>query len=157
MDAYLSKPIRMPEMFETIDALVPDIEPSTESALTGTVREEDPSAGVDEDALLRGVDGSRSLLADVLAVFLGDLPRMLSQIHQAIEAGDGPALAQAAHALKGSIGTFSTKGAFEIARELELMGRADDLSWAADAGSRLERQIVPLRETLEALRVRLSG
>jgi len=59
---------------------------------------------IDHGALLEGFDGDRRLLKQIVRLFVADYPRRLAEIKEAINRGDGNALARAAHALKGSGG-----------------------------------------------------
>jgi len=61
------------------------------------------------------------------------------------------ALERAAHAMKGSVGTFSARAAMEAARELEERGRSGDLAGAEAALVKLEEEIERLMPALRAM------
>ncbi len=146
MDAYVAKPLRMEEVFETIYRLV-----GASAARRGTEARDLGTGWVDEAALLAGLDGDRALLRDLVAIFLDDAPRIQAELRRAIAAGDALALADAAHSLKGSVGMFCTTGPFETARRLEMMGRQNDLVGAEQARATLDAELAELARLLARL------
>ncbi len=141
MDAYVSKPIDAPELYETINTFGGGGEKPTP---------------LDESALLTGVAGDRKLLRELVQIFLTDSPPRLAAIRAAVARGDAPALASAAHFIKSSVGVFSKGGVFEAARALETQGRESDLRGAQKSLARLESEMAQLTESLESLAKRLS-
>jgi HPt (histidine-containing phosphotransfer) domain-containing protein len=99
--------------------------------------------------LQRRVGGDRKLLTELVALFVEAWPQRLSDLRAAVERGDSDALERAAHAAKGSVGTFATRGAFESARRLEEMGRAGDMTGAGTELLHLEQQVKSLISALE--------
>jgi HPt (histidine-containing phosphotransfer) domain-containing protein len=108
---------------------------------------------VDWPTARRAVQNDERLLRLVVEACLEDYPRLLADLRQAVETGDPKALAQAAHAIKGSIRTFGETKAFALAYELETMGRAGDVSLAAAvfqaAEGEFERLLAVLQEFLQ--------
>ena len=96
--------------------------------------------------------GDRKLLRELAKLFLGDAPGVLSRIKRAVANGDARELAIAAHALKGSVGMFSTKGAFEAARTLEDMGKNANLAGGQKVYEALEKEMAQLVKAIGALR-----
>ena len=66
---------------------------------------------------------------------------MMRDIQVAVTNQDAGALERSAHALKGSIGNFSTGRAYAITQRLEMMGQARDLGSAATDCTALETAI----------------
>ncbi|HEV2492558.1 MAG TPA: response regulator [Terriglobia bacterium] len=147
MDGYVSKPIQAKELLATISALV---KVRTEPLVLGP---EVPRAasGLDVARLLEGVGGNEQLLREFVQLFLADSPKWLSSIRWAVARRNAKALAEAAHALKGSAGSFSLKGPYEAASKLERMGRKGGLSGAKDVLRALEQGMTRLRRELRAL------
>ncbi|MEN6520608.1 MAG: ATP-binding protein [Armatimonadota bacterium] len=143
MDAYIAKPIHARELIDMIERLCdrsegvhpPDIEDSA----------------VDIDAIMAHVDGDKYLLRDVIDLFIESCPDLLAEIHHAIENGDSQGLEHAAHALKGSVSTFTSGPACQTALGLEITGRNGDLSQAGELYKTLVRQINSLNSTISAL------
>ena len=153
MDDYMSKPIQIQRLLETIarlTSLSAGPRPAAES-------EKKAISGIDEDSLLAGVGGDRKLLRELASLFLRDSPGMLARIKRALAARHAGELAQAAHALKGSVGMFSTKNAFQAARTLEAMGKKKSLPGAQRAYGVLERELSQLAEVVTALRKKLRA
>ena len=84
----------------------------------GTSTEAPPDA-FDMAAALERVDGDMELMKELAGLFLGECPRRMADIHRAIDRRDGPELQRAAHYLKGSVGNFGARRAFEAAGRLE--------------------------------------
>ena len=85
------------------------------------------------EKLLADFDQNGKVLAEVIGVFLVDGPRYLEAIRQARASGDTVAAAASVHALKGSVGLFSSE-AYELVRGLEQAVKAGEP--AADARQR---------------------
>ncbi|HSX79167.1 MAG TPA: response regulator, partial [Candidatus Saccharimonadia bacterium] len=148
MDAYLSKPLQAPQLFQLIDSLVPGTVPMSETACAGA-----PGGAVfDQQATLARVKGDREMLREVVQLFFAEAPELLARIQAAIAYGDGPALQRAAHALKGTVMSFGAQTAGETALRLEVMGRGGDLTQAALAGAELEREVAHLGHALAVFR-----
>ena len=122
----------------------------------GASREQEAASGVlDEAALLAGVSGDRKLLRELVELFLGDRSKMLAQIRNAVRRRDAAKVQSAAHALKGSVGNFAARSAYEAARKLETLGREGDLTAVGAAYAALEDEVTRLAESLTALRGKL--
>ena len=77
----------------------------------------------------------------MVALFLKEIPEMLTNLREAITAGDAHAIERAAHKLKGSVGNFAAHPAFEAALKLEVLGREGSLSNAEPVYAELEKEI----------------
>ena len=89
--------------------------------------------GVDAAEITARIGGDAELLADICRLFVTHSPEMLQALRAAAAAGDGAAMASAAHALKGSIGNFTQGRPFEAARSLEKASEAGDVDGARAA------------------------
>jgi CheY-like chemotaxis protein/HPt (histidine-containing phosphotransfer) domain-containing protein len=147
MDTYISKPIRIGELENAIAQLISPSKPAEAPRPEGTQGD----SVIDHAALLAGVDGNRRLLRELVRLFLADCPPRLAEIKEAVRRGDAEALRRAAHTLKGSIGNFTAKKAFEVSQRLEIMGRDGDLESASDACVTLEFELTLLSEELRRL------
>jgi len=154
MDFYLSKPVRPDQLDEALASAVPHPLPRRTS---GTMRVKVDDGNRPEAAAVRSFDladalervaQDRDLLEQMVLMFRGESPKMLSAIRASVEAGDAAALARAAHALKGSVGNFGVSDSFHSAEALERMGRAGTLTGAASQFSRLETQLALLEREL---------
>jgi HPt (histidine-containing phosphotransfer) domain-containing protein len=131
-----SKPIRVEELFQAIDAVLP---PETGQA------EEAP----DWSTALAKLGGDETLLRELTELFLIEGPARLADAGRAINRGDASGLQLAAHTLKGALLAIGAKRAFELAWELERMGGEENLVGA-------ERAYTTLANTMERLRPALT-
>ena len=104
----------------------------------------------DLEAALARVEGDRSLLQELIKIFLEDAPRQLAEIREAIAAKDARRLNRAAHSLGGAIANFEAGPAHEAAVRLERISASPDIAGAADAAAELERTLERLRRELLA-------
>src|SRR5262245_59723599 len=96
---------------------------------------------IDEEEVMKRVDGDRELLAELAELFLIDCAAQLSRVREAVEQRDYMAMQSSAHALKGSVSNFAAKAACDAARDVETMGRLGQLDQAPAALASLEREI----------------
>lgn len=152
MDAYISKPIKAEELFAVIEGpLTTSAEDNEEMDMESeTEKEQKPEDVFDKNAAMNQVDGDMELFREIAGIFIEDSKKQLKEINQAITSRDTKALERAAHTLKGAVGNFAAKGAFEAALKLEMIGREGDLTSAETAYSVLEREIISLRPALVA-------
>jgi HPt (histidine-containing phosphotransfer) domain-containing protein len=101
------------------------------------------------EALSR-VEGDTELLAELAGLFLESYPEQLSAIRIAVRDVDAKAVQHASHTLKGSVGNFAARAAFDAALELENIGRSGDLSSAAAAAAKLSATVEQLAQALVA-------
>jgi CheY-like chemotaxis protein len=158
MDAYLSKPINVAEMFALIDSLSrpATVSPSTESTESdgGIAVAAPPLESVlDLDELLERVEGDRELLRELAAMFRDESPRLLSAVRRCAENRDARGLEEAAHSLKGACANLSARPTAAAALALETSGRSSSfdgvMTLVADLemeSSRLDQALLDLSE-----------
>jgi len=96
---------------------------------------------VDIAAALQSVDGDQDLLVDLFEAFQQDYPKQLTELQDAIGAGDAERIAQVAHSLKGAVGYFGAQTVHALAYRLETMGRQAELERASSILQQLEREL----------------
>jgi CheY-like chemotaxis protein len=143
MDGYISKPVRARELFEAIDRISTATEPTNSSPLS-TV----DSNGIDWSSALEYVAGDEDMLRDLIGIFLTEAPRWMTELQQAIAAGNNVDVKRLAHNLKGSVRIFGAKSAFDSAFSLEQMSRSGNLSGAEEAYAALAQGIDRLTPAL---------
>jgi signal transduction histidine kinase/CheY-like chemotaxis protein/HPt (histidine-containing phosphotransfer) domain-containing protein len=150
MDAYLSKPLRVQELLETLARLVPQ---PVQQESTPTPPDETGSEDevLDRGVALQQVEGDRELLAKMVKLFADQAPKQLEKIRQAVRDADAGALEKSAHKLKGSTGNFGAKQAFVTALRLEVMGRNGELTGAWELCAQLDAEVGRLRQALVEL------
>ncbi|MEW5723676.1 MAG: Hpt domain-containing protein [Thermodesulfobacteriota bacterium] len=94
------------------------------------------------------VAGDLDLLREIITLYLSGLPQRMSQIKEAVAAGQARDLERAAHGLKGASGNFQARHVIEAARRLEAMGHQGDLAWAGETLNILEKEVERVRSFL---------
>jgi HPt (histidine-containing phosphotransfer) domain-containing protein len=84
-------------------------------------------------------------------LWLRDSANQETQIRSGLHSGDAIMVQRAAHALKGSVGTFQASAAQEAAKQLEISAQNADLVAAREAFERLSTQINLVRQDLRQL------
>jgi len=153
MDDYVSKPIKADELFAVIEKLADRLRNKTkkeEKVSPASKNNEPPPKDIfDLSKALEVVDGDMELFKEIADLFKKNLPDNIAQIREGIAKGDANALEQAAHSLKGSVGNFGAKRAFEAAYRLEVIGRKGRLAEADAALSELEKELKDLEAAMK--------
>jgi len=147
MDAYVSKPVRAGELFETIERVMPA---SARSGL-GMPLEGDSSEVIDWNGAFKHFEGDVELLKEIAGIFLEDSPLVMDKMKDALRRGDCDALERSAHTVKGSVGNFAAKAAFQAAQRVEQIGRDGNMVGAEEAFRALEAELERLKPALAAL------
>ena len=100
------------------------------------------------DELLAHVDGDRSLLKEIVGLFIEYCPILMTRLQDAIACCDAKEIERAAHSLKGSVGSFAAKAALNSVLRLEQIGKSALLADAPDAYAALDAEIDELKTTL---------
>lgn len=85
---------------------------------------------------------------ELIDAFLEEAPVMISQMHSALETQDVETFRRNAHSLKSNANTFGAVELGTLARELEMMGRENNLN----IGNRLEDLKEEYKNVAEVLR-----
>jgi len=150
MDAYVTKPIRAAELFETIQkACAPSAPPARPDLRL--VRGRLAETPVDQDLLFETLDNDVIAVHSIIETFRANMEDQLRDIVQAVADRDPPALRDAAHTFKGSLFSVAARPAAAAALQLETLGRNGDLRNAEEALAELERELQRLGSALEKL------
>jgi signal transduction histidine kinase/CheY-like chemotaxis protein len=156
MDDYVAKPIRRKDLADVIARIVERFltqkpangEPAAASATDAT------GGGqmiLDEAALLEECDNDRTMLRRMVEIFDRDARERLPRLREAVRTGAALTVKEEAHALKGGIGTFYAKAAYDTAYVLEKMGGDANLTNAQATLQSLENELQRLRQRLDEL------
>ncbi len=145
MDGYLSKPIRIDELKQATSEVnkTQNISQSSEPNAFRAIGQ--------LELLLDSVMGDRALLTEMAELWLADSAKQESQIRNGLDSGDAIMVQRAAHALKGSVGTFQASAAQDAANQLEMSAKDADLVEARKVFERLSTQIDLVRQDLSQL------
>jgi HPt (histidine-containing phosphotransfer) domain-containing protein len=144
MDSYVAKPLRPQELFEVIARLTA---PAASTPETPAASEAESDI-LDRQTLWERVAGDADLLREITELFLADCPERLLELHEALTHQDCPALARAAHRLKGALGNISANHALAAVRRVETAARTGDIQAATEALARLENELARLTPLL---------
>jgi CheY-like chemotaxis protein len=103
-------------------------------------------------AQLRTIDDDASLLEDVVAAFVGEVPQLLHKLDHAVREHDGQLLAATAHYLLSSIDFVGANRMRVPCTNLELMGKAENFEDAEEQLAALTTTYEEAKEALLALR-----
>jgi HPt (histidine-containing phosphotransfer) domain-containing protein len=145
MNGYLSKPIRIVELKQAISEL-------KKAQNMGQSSEQNSLRAIGQlELLLESVMGDRALLKEMAELWLADSAKQETQIRNGLDSGDAIMVQRAAHALKGSVGTFQASAAQDAASQLEIFAKDADLVGARNSFERLLTQIDLVRQDLRQL------
>jgi CheY-like chemotaxis protein/HPt (histidine-containing phosphotransfer) domain-containing protein len=134
MDGFLSKPVLIRELQAALRKAGGDPTATPAPAEPAPDSPEEPPAldpvYLDRLRQLQEVTG-RAVVGEIVDSFLGEIPRRLARLREALAAGDGEALAFAAHSLKGSSAQLGALRLASLSHALELQGHSGSLDGAA--------------------------
>ncbi|TKB82172.1 MAG: Hpt domain-containing protein [Nitrospira sp.] len=99
------------------------------------------------EALTR-VDEDEDLFQTLAELFIEQAPLDMAATQAALDAGDGEALARAAHRMKGAILQFSAPALFEATKQLETLGKAGTVDDAKPVCARVTQELQKLMTAL---------
>lgn len=129
MDDFLTKPIARHELARVlahwlVEPTLDELQRIDPSPSTSTVT---ITSIWDEGAALRNLDDDQTLLQELITLFSQNIPSRLEELSDALARQDLPALADAAHAIKGMVGHFSANTVMVDAATLEECARQSEL------------------------------
>ncbi len=145
-DDYVSKPLRRQDLAQAIARVF-----SARPAAPALVRQ---PGQICLDRLLEEVEGDRTVLRRMIALYFDTTPAMLSHVQRAAEAGDAAALARATHTLKGSAAQFGAEEAYQLLAAMEQSAREGNVT---NATSHLPELINALDQVAADLRTFQAG
>jgi hypothetical protein len=152
MDDYLAKPIRAADARRVLETWIraPRSGSGNRDAVAGVPG---PAHGTldMEEALVR-LEGDRQLLDQALDAFRQAAPETLSSLRAAASRADAPALAAAAHGLKGAAAALCAEPVRRLAERLEATAREAELQDIQPLMEELVQRIQDLLAELEQLR-----
>jgi len=148
MDEYVSKPVSSEILLRTIQSLTPGT-----SAQTFPEPKTKPgdSPLIGEQELLGAFDNDRSLLKEIVDLFISDYPLLIENLKIALKTGDADLLRRTAHDLKGMLKNFQADAAAEKAFTLEEMGRKNEFSGGDDLRRFLTKELAKIEKSLSNL------
>jgi two-component system, sensor histidine kinase and response regulator len=118
--------------------------------LARTAQMDAGAAVIDEKLIRQRIGDDPELLQELIGIFRDTSPALLQKIRRAVTETNGPALRNAAHALKGSVSNFAATRAYEVSGRLEVMGETQVFTDANSACDLLEQEIAALNSALRS-------
>jgi TMAO reductase system sensor TorS len=131
MDGYVSKPVRLHGLLAEIGrvlTLCGDVSAEARSSASvepGLAQPRMENEVFDVSGLRERVQDNAELMAELVRIFIDDVPSRIREMQSAFARDDWAALERAAHTLKGSAGVMSGKRLMTAARELEEAARSE--------------------------------
>jgi CheY-like chemotaxis protein/HPt (histidine-containing phosphotransfer) domain-containing protein len=151
MDDYVSKPIKPEALYSVINKVARKSQSEKEQKRT------QPSQGsktfspktFDLSSAMETVLGSEDLFREIAGMFIENCPDYIAKIKEAIAGNDAGILEREAHSLKGAVGNFGAKEAYEVAYRLEKLGKEGKMATAQEGLSNLERSLNELASEMK--------
>ena len=148
-DAYLTKPINIPELIETIEAVIPEYAGVSRVVLNSEERNPRPTGAVfSEDELLGRTNQDIELARDLVQLFLDHRQEWLNDLDRALGERDCELVRRTAHKMKGAFDHCGAASAHDLALLLERLGRERDLEGATTAVEQLRSHMAELTPDL---------
>jgi two-component system sensor histidine kinase/response regulator len=151
MDDYVSKPINPEALFSVIK------KNARKSQGEKAQKQTQPSQGsktfspttFDLSGAMETVLGSKDLFREIAGMFIETCPDYIARIKKGISGNDAGVLEREAHSLKGAIGNFGAREAYEVAGRLEKLGEEGKMAAAAGELSNLENVLNELASEMK--------
>ncbi len=150
MDSYVQKPIRTEALWQEIRGVLRDGDKESGDSEEDQVENVESSPAADLERALQSMGEDEDLLQELARNFLDTYQQYLDKIRAAVNEGEPHSLTHSAHTLKGMLAVFRTAEAEITAKELEFMGRNQDMDGAEEALQKLEREVAEVEKVLKA-------
>lgn len=130
MHDYLSKPVRIEELQSMLEKWGIKILAGKDNEIRKLHQQKLDTTVVDEQKItfLSDLQNEEDLLFffELIDIYTSESPKMLDKIKEALEKSDCKQLAFYAHKLKGSSVTLGVEGVFQLTKQLEELGKAEN-------------------------------
>lgn len=132
MNAYISKPLKPAALEQVIQEWTGGMTVAAERApaLPGISASAEAGTVFDREGLVARLMGDEDLAQRIIGGFVGDMPRQIALLAQAVNNLDSKAVRLVAHSIKGAAASVGGLEIREMAWKLEQTGRAGDFAAA---------------------------
>ena len=155
MDDYVSKPIKPETLFSVIDKVARKSQSEKEQKrpqLSQGSKTFSPKT-FDLSSAMETVLGNKDLFQEIAGMFIESCSDYVVKIKEGIAGNDAAILEREAHSLKGAVGNFGAKEAYEVADRLEKLGKEGEIAMAAEQLSNFE---IAFKELLSEMKIVLQ-
>ena len=96
-------------------------------------------------------DVGGDFIGELVETYCSETPQLIAKLRYALEVNDSDTFRRAAHSIKATSSTFGALSLGELAKELEMMGRAGDLAGAQVKVDRLVDEYDRVQQALKDL------
>ena len=150
MDGYLPKPIRPQELDQVLDHYVSVVNAASIKPTTGAAVQAGDESPVAVHELLERIDGDREFLNELVQIFRTEYPAQIKKLHEGLSRDDADQVERAGHYLKGALGNLAARPAYDLAADLEEIGRGD-LTLGREKVAQLEAELERVLNALDAV------
>jgi signal transduction histidine kinase/DNA-binding response OmpR family regulator/HPt (histidine-containing phosphotransfer) domain-containing protein len=125
MDAYLTKPIDTEALWVELETIKTGLHSIGVDVPDEVGRESMPTLRFDFARVMQLMAEDSGLFQELVRIYLGDYPKFLSRLTQAITAGDADQITYLAHTIKGMLSVFAVEDIANIAAHIEANPGAD--------------------------------
>ncbi|MCC2956441.1 response regulator [Massilia sp. IC2-477] len=161
MDDYLSKPFTQQQLSAVIGRWVAvplaatahhlDAPPRLPKETVEVIQREAVNRVALDNIRALSRDGGDALVQKVINAYVGDTPRHLATLREAVEGMDAGSVRRVAHSLKSASANVGAARLATLCKELEQLGRADTVDGADRILADMEHEFQNVRHSLHAM------
>jgi len=155
MDDYVTKPIKPEVLYSIINKVAHKSHSEKEQKrpqLSQGSKTFSPKT-FDLSSAMETVLGNKDLFQEIAGMFIESCSDYVVKIKEGIAGNDAAILEREAHSLKGAVGNFGAKEAYEVADHLEKLGKEGEIAMAAEELSNFE---IAFKELLSEMKIVLQ-
>ncbi len=146
MTGYVSKPIKKPELAETIERCLAAKAGNRDSQRIQAEAAETDTVVFDKQEMLARLDNDTELIERVIHAYITKTPVLISDLRQAIRERNSDAVNHLAHTIKGASATSGAPRVREAAYRVELIAKDGDIAQAEKLIEIIESEFNRFRE-----------
>jgi two-component system sensor histidine kinase/response regulator len=155
MDAYISKPIRAPLLFQKLAEICETRDTGDDAGVasqgeSGETPKQKREQVVNWDEALQTVGGDRDLLKDILGAVLSECPAQLELFDGAVHNGDEKTARRAAHTILGNFRMLSAVDPMAVAHEVEQLAKEARFDEISEPAERLREAVDTVLDDVRA-------
>lgn len=93
-------------------------------------------------------DAGGDFLRELIEIYMQDTPQRIAELDEALIKQDFPSFTRAAHTIKGSSSNFGAIRLTKLAHDLEMQGKASNLTASAELTPKLKSEYALVAEAL---------